>query len=163
MRVVNEPGGITLCEVGRMSAPDNVRHPDHVDTPDIDPADDEIDFEETYRTGRVDTLRGGAMAIETEDGPDTTLPERGSAGVSDGPRYLNPVDAPDFDSPDDELDWEEIYQSTQPDYEAGRYCFNSEDYPSHEEAMIALGAWIHSIGERVRREAASVSARDAEG
>jgi hypothetical protein len=103
------------------------------------------------------------MAIETEDEPDTTLPEVGRMGASDGLQNSDTVEEPDFDPADDDIDWEEIYQSTQADYEAGRYCFNSEDYPSHEEAMIALRAWIHSIGERVQREAASVSARDAEG
>jgi hypothetical protein len=37
----------------------------------------------------------------------------------------------------DEIDLEEIYQSTQADYEAGRYCFNSEDYATDEEASAA--------------------------
>jgi len=73
------------------------------------------------------------------------------------------VAAAEHDSPIDEIDYEEIFQSTQADYEAGRYCFNSEDYATDEEASAALLAWIDSIAERVKREAAAVSPRDAEG
>jgi hypothetical protein len=73
------------------------------------------------------------------------------------------VATPEHDSPIDEIDYEEIFQSTQADYEAGRYCFNSEDYATDEEASAALLAWIDSIAERVKREAAAVSPRDAEG
>ena len=73
------------------------------------------------------------------------------------------VATPEHDSPIDEIDYEEIFQSTQADFEAGRYCFNSEDYATDEEASAALLAWIDSIAERVKREAAAVSPRDAEG
>ena len=73
------------------------------------------------------------------------------------------VATPEHDSPIDEIDYEEIFQSTQADYEAGRYCFNSEDYATDEEASAALLAWIDSIAERVKREAAAVSPPDAEG
>jgi hypothetical protein len=38
----------------------------------------------------------------------------------------------------EEIDLEEIYESTQVDYEAGRYCCNSEDYAMDEEASLAL-------------------------
>jgi hypothetical protein len=73
------------------------------------------------------------------------------------------VAAAESDPQVDEIDYEEIFQSTQADYEAGRYCFNSEDYATDEEASAALLAWIDSIAERVKREAAAVSPRDAEG
>ena len=69
----------------------------------------------------------------------------------------------DGDDDPEGIDWEEIIQTTQEDYEAGRYSFNSQDYATHEEAMAALGAWIDSIAEEVKREAASVLLPDAEG
>jgi hypothetical protein len=78
-------------------------------------------------------------------------------------RPADDVAAPEIDSPIDEIDYEEIYQSTQADYEAGRYCFNSEDYATDEEASAALSAWIDSIAERVKCEAASLPACDAKG
>jgi hypothetical protein len=61
----------------------------------------------------------------------------------------------DGDDDPEGIDWEEIILTTQEDVEAGRYAFNSEDYATDEEAMAALHAWIHSIAERVEREAAS--------
>ena len=72
--------------------------------------------------------------------------------------------AAEYDPQVDDIDFEEIYQSTQADYEAGRYAFNSADYATHEEAMKAMRALIHSIGEKVRRRnAASNPPLDAEG
>jgi len=74
------------------------------------------------------------------------------------------VAAGEYDPQVDEIDFEEIYQSTQADYEAGRYAFNSADYATHEEAMAAMGALIDSIAEEVRRRnAASNPPLDAEG
>jgi hypothetical protein len=101
------------------------------------------------------------MTTATDDGPDTTSPELGRMDVSDDPRYSNPVDALEFDSVDSEIDFEEIYQSTQPDFEAGRYSFNSADYATHEEAMVAMDALIHSIAEEVERDITSNSSLDA--
>jgi hypothetical protein len=64
--------------------------------------------------------------------------------------------------PDDGIDWEEIILTTQEDFEAGRYAFNSQDYATHEEAMAALDVWLDGIVEQVEREAAaSLSSRDA--
>jgi hypothetical protein len=71
------------------------------------------------------------------------------------------VATPEHDSPIDEIDYEEIFQSTQADYEAGRYCFNSEDYATDEESSAALLAFIQSIADEVEREAASHAPLDA--
>jgi hypothetical protein len=43
---------------------------------------------------------------------------------------------------DDEIDYEEIAASTQPDFEAGRFAFNSDDYASDEECDAALEALL---------------------
>jgi hypothetical protein len=80
------------------------------------------------------------------------LSEVGSMNAAENLRHPDDVDAPDFDSADDEIDLEDIYQSTQADYEAGRYSFNSADYATHEEAMAAMDALIHSIAVEVEQE-----------
>ncbi len=59
--------------------------------------------------------------------------------------------------PDDGIDWEEIILTTQEDFEAGRYSFNSEDYATDEEVKVALRAWIHRLAEEAEREATSPS------
>jgi hypothetical protein len=69
--------------------------------------------------------------------------------------------APEYDPEVDDIDLEEIYQSTQADYEAGRFAFNSADYATNEEAMAAMSALIHSIAEEVERDAASNTPLDA--
>jgi hypothetical protein len=69
--------------------------------------------------------------------------------------------AAEYDPQVYDIDYEEIFQSTQADYEAGRYCFNSEDYATDEEASAAMLALILSIAEEVEREAASHSPLDA--
>jgi hypothetical protein len=48
------------------------------------------------------------------------------------------------DNEADGLEWDEIILTTQEDFEAGRYAFNSEDYATDEEVKIALCAWIHA-------------------
>jgi glycyl-tRNA synthetase alpha subunit len=67
------------------------------------------------------------------------------------------------DYEEDDIDWEEIYATTQDDYEAGRYAFNSADYPTHEAAMEAMKQLIHEIVEKAEREAGAVCALDATG
>jgi hypothetical protein len=77
------------------------------------------------------------------------------------PLHPTNIEARKYD-PDDGFDWEEIILTTQEDFEAGRYAFNSENYATHEEAMVALDAWLDGIVMRVEREnAASVSSCDA--
>ena len=104
------------------------------------------------------------MKTETEDSsPDTTPWWVGRTSGSYDPMHPDNVEARKYDDNSSGIDWEEIILTTQEDYEAGRYCFNSQDYATHEEAMAALSAWIHSIAERVKREAASLPPLDAEG
>ena len=69
----------------------------------------------------------------------------------------------DGDDDPEGIDWEEIIQTTQEDYEAGRYSFNSEDYATDAEAMAAMRALIHSIAEKVEGETASNPPLDAAG
>lgn len=54
---------------------------------------------------------------------------------------------PDYDYSDDDIDWEEIIDSTQDDVDAGRYAFTTEGYATHEEGMAALWKWMCSLGQ----------------
>jgi hypothetical protein len=76
------------------------------------------------------------------------------------PCHPDNIEARRYD-PDDGMDWEEIILSTQEDFEAGRYSYNSADYATQEEADAALDAWLDAIVEKVEREAAAISSRDA--
>ena len=64
---------------------------------------------------------------------------------------------------EDDIDWENIIATTEDDFKAGRYAFNSADYATHEEAMEAMDAFIDSIAEEVMRRVAADSALHAEG
>jgi hypothetical protein len=78
------------------------------------------------------------------------------------PCHPDNIEARRYD-PDDGMDWEEIILTTQEDFEAGRYAFNSQDYATHEEAMVALDAWLDAKVAKAEREAAaSLSPRDAQ-
>jgi hypothetical protein len=68
-----------------------------------------------------------------------------------------------YDDESDGLEWEEIILTTQEDFEAGRYSFDSKDCATDEEVIAAVGAWIHRLAEETWREAASVSSLDATG
>ena len=46
---------------------------------------------------------------------------------------------------DDDIDYAEIAASTQPDYEAGRFAFNSDDYATDEECDAAMEAWLMQL------------------
>ena len=74
------------------------------------------------------------------------------------PNNLDPIDeeARKYDDNSEGIDWDEIIATTQDDFEAGRFAFNSADYPTHEEAMAAMWRWLQSIAEEVERESASV-------
>ena len=54
---------------------------------------------------------------------------------------------PDYNYSDDDIDWEEIIESTQGDVDAGRYAFTTEDYATDEEGMAALWKWMCSLGQ----------------
>jgi hypothetical protein len=69
---------------------------------------------------------------------------------------------PEYDYTDDDIDWEDIIESTQDDVDAGRYAFTTEDYPTHEEGMAALWKWMCSLGQGGSDET-SDSASDTAG
>jgi len=64
---------------------------------------------------------------------------------------------------DHEDDWDNIIATTEGDFKAGRYAFNSADYATDEEAMEAMRALIHSIAERALKSVASDTSLDAKG
>ena len=69
------------------------------------------------------------------------------------PNNLHPLDeeARKHDDMSLGIDWDEIIATTQDDFLAGRYAFNSEDYPTHKAAMKALDLWTRKILEDVLR------------
>jgi hypothetical protein len=75
----------------------------------------------------------------------TTVVERKRPAYD--PNNLSPEDeeARKYDDNSEGIDWDEIIASTQDDFEAGRFDFNSEDYPNEEAADAALRDWIGSI------------------
>jgi hypothetical protein len=103
------------------------------------------------------------MTSETEDNPDTTPWWVGRTSGSYDPMHPNNVEDRKYDTHVEGIDWEEIILTTQEDFEAGRYAFNGADYATHEEAMAAMRALIHSIAEKVKRNAASNPPLDAAG
>ena len=82
------------------------------------------------------------------------------------PNNLHPLDeeARKYDDNSEGIDWDEILATTEDDFEAGRFAFNSEDYP-HEDPMKAFRRWTRGVLEEVRREKdakrTAVSPRDA--
>jgi hypothetical protein len=78
------------------------------------------------------------------------------------PNNLHPADeeARKYDDTSEGIDWDEIIATTQDDFLAGRFAFNSADYATHEEAMVALRAWLHGLVVEVENEIASSPACD---
>ena len=54
-----------------------------------------------------------------------------------------------------------IAATAEEDERSAELAFTPADYPTHEEAMAALRAWIHEIAERVNRNASSEPGVDA--
>jgi len=56
------------------------------------------------------------------------------------PNNLDPLDEEDrkLDDTSDGIDWDDIIATIQDDCDAGRFTFNSADYPTDEAAMVAL-------------------------
>ena len=73
------------------------------------------------------------------------------------------LDAEDrlLDDTSDGIDWDEILATTETDFQAGRFAFNSEDYPTEEEAMAAMDAFVESVVEEALREVTTKNALDA--
>ena len=66
-----------------------------------------------------------------------------------------------LDDTSDGIDWDEITATTQPDFEAGRFAFNTDDYPTEEAAMAAMDAFVEGLIEEALREVATKNALDA--
>jgi hypothetical protein len=64
---------------------------------------------------------------------------------------------------EDDIDWDDITAAIENDEDAGELAFNSADYATEEEAMIALRAFIHEIFDEVESNVASDPALDAPG
>ena len=81
------------------------------------------------------------------------------------PNNLSPADeeARKYDDTSEGIDWDEIIATTQDDFLAGRFSYNSADYATQAEADAALRAWLHAIVEEAEREAASIPPCDAAG
>jgi hypothetical protein len=47
---------------------------------------------------------------------------------------------------DDDIDWDDIIATTQPDIEARNYAFTTADYATYEEGMAALWDWLCTLG-----------------
>jgi hypothetical protein len=79
------------------------------------------------------------------------------------PNNLSPEDeeARKLDDTSDGIDWDEIIATTQEDFEAGRFWYNSADYATEAEADAALHALLDSVVQEVQREAVAVPALDA--
>jgi hypothetical protein len=79
------------------------------------------------------------------------------------PNNLHPADeeARKYDDTSEGIDWDEILATTQDDFLAGRFSYNSADYATQAEADAALTAWLDAIVDEVEREAASIPSRDA--
>jgi hypothetical protein len=79
------------------------------------------------------------------------------------PNNLSPADAEarKYDDTSDGIDWDEIIATTQDDFLAGRFSYNSADYATKEEADAALTAYFDRIFEEWERESRAVSSRDA--
>jgi hypothetical protein len=79
------------------------------------------------------------------------------------PNNLHPADeeARKYDDTSEGIDWDEILATTQDDFLAGRFSYNSADYATQAEADAALTAWLDAIVDKVERKHASISPCDA--
>lgn len=89
-------------------------------------------------------------------------------GTAYDPNNLLPLseeEAGEYDDNLDDIDWDDIIATTEPDFQAGRFSFNSEDYATDEEAREAFRAYLWGILEKVRdarnAEQTTVSTLDA--
>jgi len=85
------------------------------------------------------------------------------ARLARDPEYRRMLDDADrkYDDTSEGIDWDEIIATTQPEFEAGIFAFNSDDYPTDEAAMAALKAWVHNAFEEADRAVAARLSHDA--
>lgn len=63
----------------------------------------------------------------------------------------------------DDFDWDDIIATTEADDRAGRFAFNSDDYPTGEEAMKAMHSLIDKICDEAMNRVRSPTTLDAKG
>jgi hypothetical protein len=99
--------------------------------------------------------------LAREPSIDVQRPERRAYD----PHNLHPDDAEDrrHDDTTLDIDWDDIIASTQDDVLAGRYCFSTADYPTHEAGMKALWQWMCTLGKGDSDGAAGTAESDAPG
>jgi hypothetical protein len=73
------------------------------------------------------------------------------------PSSLDPIDIEDREQDDlsEGIDWDDIIATTQPDCDAGRFAFNSADYPTQKAAQKAMREFIRAIGRKAREAVAA--------
>ena len=59
-----------------------------------------------------------------------------------------------------DIDWHKVLITTDTDFRAARYAFTTAFYPSHEEAMTAMHALVHSIFEEAKNRVESDTSLD---
>lgn len=79
------------------------------------------------------------------------------------PNNLHPIDADarKYDDTSEGIDWDDIIATTQDDWEARRFAFDSDDYPTEKEAMAAMDRMMEEILQEVLLEAATKRELDA--
>src|ERR1700738_2861025 len=104
------------------------------------------------------------MDTVTKDELETPVGvERKRAAYDPNNLHAAEEEARRYDDTYEGIDWDEILATTQDDFLAGRFSYNSADYATQAEADAALTAWLDAIVEEVEREAGSISSRDAPG
>jgi hypothetical protein len=61
------------------------------------------------------------------------------------------------------IDWDDIIATTEADDRAGRFAFNSDDYPTWEEAMKAMHALVDKIWDEALNRVRSTDSSHAKG
>src|SRR5882724_665723 len=81
------------------------------------------------------------------------------------PNNLHPADeeARKYDDTSEGIDWDEILATTQDDFLAGRFSYDSADYATQAEADAALTAWLDAIVDKVERQNGSIPPCNAAG
>ena len=104
------------------------------------------------------------MEVLTDDGPQMPpAPERKRPAYDPSNLFPEDEEARKDDDNSEGIDWDEIIATTQDDFLAGRFSYNSADYSTQEEADLALRAWFDAIVAEVENEGASVPPHDAAG
>jgi hypothetical protein len=105
-----------------------------------------------------------SMEVMTNDRSEPPIGPEPKCTAYD-PNNLSPEDeeARTHDDTSLGIDWDEIIATTQDDFEAGRFSYNSANYATQAEADAALTAWLDTIVEQVKHGTGSLPSCDAAG